>query len=144
MKDVNGNVITSVAEQTQIWKSHFQTVLNKEAPNNLADIPVSDEDLEINTDPPSVEEVWKTVSSMKTGKAPGADGVSVDVLKHGGVIIVRTLIEIFEGIWEEEEIPIDWKTELSIELPKKGDFIMCYNWRGIALAIISVGFFVTE
>ena len=49
LKDINGNVITGVAEQTQIWKSHFETILNKEAPNNLADIPLSDEDLKINT-----------------------------------------------------------------------------------------------
>ena len=50
MKDVNGNVITGVAEQTQRWKSHFETIVNIEAPNNLADIPVSDDNLEINTD----------------------------------------------------------------------------------------------
>ena len=88
VKDGNGNVITGVAEQTQGWKSHFETVLNKEAPNNLSDIPVSDEDLEINTDLPSAEEGRKTASSMKSEKAPGADGMSADVLKAGGVIIV--------------------------------------------------------
>ena len=44
MKDVNGNVIICVAEQTQKWKSHFETILNKKAPDNLADIPVSDGD----------------------------------------------------------------------------------------------------
>ena len=83
VKDVNGNVITGAVEQTQRWKSHFGTILNKEAPNNLSDIPVSNEDLEINTDPPSAEEGRKTASSMKSGKAPGADGVSADVLKAG-------------------------------------------------------------
>ena len=55
VKDVNGNVITGVAEQTQRWKSHFETILNKEPPHNLADIPVSDEDLDINTHPASPE-----------------------------------------------------------------------------------------
>ena len=74
------------------------TLRDKEAPANLWDIPVSDEDLEINTDPASVEEVRKAVSSMKSGKAPGADGVSADMLKAGREIIVRTLTEIFEGI----------------------------------------------
>ena len=68
---------------------------NKEAPSSLADIPVSDEDLENNTDPSSVEE---SISSMKSGKAPGAIGVSADILKAGGEIIVRTLTEIFECI----------------------------------------------
>ena len=39
---------------------------------------------------------------MKSGKAQGsddADGVRADMLKAGREIIVRTLIEIFEGIW---------------------------------------------
>ena len=36
--------------------------------------------------------------SMKSGKAPGADGVSANKLKTKGVITVRTLIEIFEDI----------------------------------------------
>ena len=53
-------------------------------------------------------------------KAPGADGTSADMLKAGGEIIVRTLIEIFEGTWEKEEISSDWKTGLIVKLPKKG------------------------
>ena len=45
---------------------------------------------------------------MKSGKAPGADGVSAYMLKAGREIIVRTLIEIFEGIWEGKEMPGEW------------------------------------
>ena len=117
VKDVNENVITGIAEQIKRWKSHFETVLNKEAPNNLADILVSDEDLEIKINPPSAEEVRKAVSSMKSGKAPGADRVRKDTLMAGEEIIVRTLIEIFEGILEKEEIQSDWKTGLIVKLP---------------------------
>ena len=40
VKYVNRYVITAVAEQTQRWKSQFETILNKEAPNNLGDIPI--------------------------------------------------------------------------------------------------------
>jgi hypothetical protein len=39
------------------------------------------------------------------------------MLKAGGEIIVRTLIEIFEGILEKEEIQSDWKTGLIVKLP---------------------------
>ena len=74
---------------------------------------------------------------MKSGKAPGADRVSADMLKAGGEIIVRTLIEVFEGIWEKEEIPSDWKTGLIVKLPKKGDLSMCNNWRGITLLSVT-------
>ena len=137
VKDVNGNVITGIAKQANIRKSHFETILSKEAPNNLADNPVSDEGLKVTIDPPSAEEVRKAVSSMKSGKAPGADGVSADMLKTRGEIIVRTMIENFEGIWEKEEIPNDCKTKLIVKLPKKGDLTLCNNWIGITLLSVT-------
>ena len=78
---------------------------------------------------------------MKSGKAPGDDRVSADMLKAGGEIIVRPLVELFEGIWEKEDIPSDWKTGLIIKLPKKGDLRMCNNRRGITLLpVTSKGF----
>jgi len=49
-KDANGNVIIGIVEQIRRWKSHFEFFLTKEERDNLKDIPVSDEDLEINTD----------------------------------------------------------------------------------------------
>ena len=145
VKDVNGNVTTGVAEQTQGWKSYFETILNKEAPSNLADIPVSDEDLEINPDKEEVRKaVRKAISSMKSGKAQGsddADGVSADMLKAGQEIIVRTLIEIFEGIWEIEEISSDWKTGLIIKLPNKEDLSMWNNWKGVTLLSVTRNYY---
>ena len=32
-------VVTSVEKQTQLWKTHFETILNKEAPREVEDIP---------------------------------------------------------------------------------------------------------
>ena len=80
-----------------------------------------------NTDPASAVEVKTAVSYMKSGKAPGTDGVSVDMVKGGGDIVVRTLTEIFEGIWEAEEIPGDLKIGLIVIL-QKGDHSLCNNW----------------
>ena len=107
MKDADGVVITSVEEQTQLWKTHFETILNKEAPIEVEDIPERDDDLLVNMDPPTANEVKSAIDNMKSGKAPGADGVSAEMLKAGGDIITETLTEIFKEIWEEEEIPVD-------------------------------------
>ena len=137
VKDVDGNVVTCEAKQTQRWKTHFETILNKEAPRNQAEIPESKEDLKVNTDPPSAEEVRKAIRTMKSGKAPGADGVSAEMLKAGGEVTMGALTEIFEGIWETEETPGDWKMGLIVKLPKKGDLSLCKNWRGITLLSIT-------
>ena len=83
VKDVDGNVVTCEVKQTQRWKTHFETVLNKEAPRNQAEIPESKEDLKVNTDPPSAEEVRKAIRTMKSGKAPGTDCVCAEMLKAG-------------------------------------------------------------
>ena len=91
MKDADGVVITSVEEQTQLWKTHFEPILNKEAPREVEDIPERDEDLLVNMDPPTANEVKSAIDKMKSGKVPGADGVSAEMLKEGGHVITETL-----------------------------------------------------
>ena len=49
MKDADGVVITSVEKQTQLWKTHFETILSNEAPREVEDISERDEDLFIDT-----------------------------------------------------------------------------------------------
>jgi hypothetical protein len=43
------------------------------------------------------------------------------------------LLPLFEKIWEQEEIPTDWKDGHIIKLPKKGDLSSCEKDRGITL-----------
>ena len=122
MKDADVVVITSVEKQAQLWKTHFETILNKEAPREVEDIPERDEDLLVNMDPPTANEVKSAIDNMKSGKLPGADGVSAELLKKTvGDVITETLTEIFKEIWKEKEIPVDWKTGLIVKLPKKGN-----------------------
>ena len=40
---------------------------------------------------------------------------------------------LFCKIWQEEEIPTEWKEGYLIKLPKKGDLSNCANYRGITL-----------
>ena len=96
MKDADGVVITSVEKQTQLWKTHFETILNKEAPREVDDIPERDEDLLVNKDPPTANKVKSAIDHMNSGKAPGADGVSAEILKAGGDVITQTLRD-FQG-----------------------------------------------
>ena len=84
MKDADGVVITSVEKQTQLWKTHVEKMFNKEAPREVEDIPERDEYILVNMDPPTTNEVKSEIDNMKSGKAPGADGISVEMLKVGG------------------------------------------------------------
>ena len=40
---------------------------------------------------------------------------------------------LFIKIWEEDQVPTEWKEGYLIKLPKKGDLSSCSNYRGITL-----------
>lgn len=46
------------------------------------------------------------------------------------------LYNLFKNIWEEEELPLDWKEGYLIKLPNKGDLSNCANYRGITLLAV--------
>ena len=73
---------------------------------------------------------------MKNGRAAGPDDVPGEALKVDIGTSTEALYGLFETIWEEEEIPRDWKEGLLIKLEKKGDLRVCSNDRGITLLSI--------
>ena len=98
VKNKNGMVIEKEAEKLQRWKEHFESVLNRPDPPHLADIQPADTDLDICTDPPSLEEVTAAIKAIKSGKAPGADGVTAEMLKAHVNVTAPILTEIFKQI----------------------------------------------
>ena len=133
VKDRNGKIIEGEIDKIQRWKEHFESVLNRPDPPQLADIQPADEDLDICTDPPSLEEVSAAIRKMKSSKAPGADGVAAEMMKADVSVTAPILTDIFKQVWESGQLPEAWKTGLIFKLPKKGDLGDCNNWRGITL-----------
>ncbi|VDO99558.1 unnamed protein product [Schistosoma curassoni] len=43
---------------------------------------------------------------------------------------------LFKKIWEEEQVPMDWKKGHLVKIPKKGDLSKCENYRVITLLSI--------
>ena len=43
------------------------------------------------------------------------------------------MIELFQTIWDQEEIPDNRCKRWIVKLPKKDDLTVCGNWRGILL-----------
>ena len=90
----------------------------------------------INTGEITREEIRSALRHMKSGKAPGIDSITADLLRVDIDTTVSVLYELFNKIWEEESIAEDWSRGLIIKLPKKGDLTSCGNWRGIILMSI--------
>jgi hypothetical protein len=133
VKDREGNPISCEEEKIRRWKEHFESVLNREEPRLRADIKPAESELEIDTACPTLEEVKECIKTMKKGKSPGTDRVTAEMIKTEEKETPRILTNIFRKIWDEEEIPDEWRQGLIIKLPKKGDLGDCNNWRGITL-----------
>ena len=135
VKDKNGRTLSTEKEVQQRWTEHFGEVLNRPDPVNPAEVPEEHfmDELTISEDPLTKEEIISTVRELKNGKAAGFDEVSPDVLKADPATTADILDSLLKKIWEQENIPEDWRRGLIIKLPKKGDLTMCGNWRGITL-----------
>ena len=112
IKDTNGNLVSSETGKLECWKEHFQIIFNRPEPTETAHIPEAEEDVDVNTDQPTLEEVKVAIQVMKNGKAPGPDGVTAEMLKAEYTVIPRLLTKIFSDIWETENILEDWKSDI--------------------------------
>ena len=133
IKDKNGNVLTSDEDQLKRWREHFEELLNRPPPQNPPDITPAEEVLQINCERPSKAEIEKAIHHMKRGKASGPDKIPAEAIKADIETSTEILHDLLGKIWEQEEIPTEWKEGYLVKLPKKGDMQDCNNYRGIML-----------
>ncbi|CAH8462351.1 unnamed protein product [Schistosoma mattheei] len=136
VKSKEGEVITNIEEQQNRWVEHFKELLNRPAPLNPPNIEAAPTDLPINVGPPTIEEISMAIRQIKSGKAAGPDNIPAEALKADVAATARILHILFSKIWDEEQVPTDWKEGLLIKIPKKGDLSKCDNYRGITLLSI--------
>ena len=97
VKDVNGRLLRG-NEARKGWAEYFELLNVQE--DREADIvavggvqvPVVEEENEREI---TIEEVKKALNETKGGKAPGMDGVRVEMLKEGGVTVLEWLVRVF-------------------------------------------------
>ena len=70
---------------------------------------------------PTREEIRRAIKQLKNGKVTGTDRIPAEALKVDPEMLAEMLYVLFDKIWEEEEIPLEWKEGLLIKIPKKGD-----------------------
>ena len=94
----DGRVLQSDGDKLNRWAEHFQEVVNCQididvipiedlpivTPHSSSDTTLSDHDL---SSPLSEEEIITAISELRAGKAPGPDGVSLEMLSLGEVTI---------------------------------------------------------
>ena len=68
IKDKDRKLLISEETQDARWADYFSEILNRPASETETDIPVAFEDLEIETSPPSKEEIINAIKALKTIK----------------------------------------------------------------------------
>ena len=82
----------------------------------------------------SLEEVREAVNEMKSAKAPGLYGFSVECLKKGGMAVLEWLVRLLNLSFDMVVVPMDWRCACIVPLYKwKGDKCECSNSSGISL-----------
>ena len=138
IQDSSGNLISDQEAILDRWKEHFAALLNRPVPPPPVSLKVAAyeaaADTGISTDPPTLLEVYKAITRLKAGKAPGICGIYSEYLHHAGSESMRFLVELFNLVWESDTVPEEWRQGIIIPIYKgKGSRSDCSNYRGITL-----------
>ena len=133
VRDKEGKIIPEIEQQKRRWAEHFEDLLDRPPPPNPVNIQPASNDLPIVCDVPTKEDISKAIKQLRNGKSAGPDTIPAEALKADERTTVELLHPLFQDIWQEEDIPPEWKEGYLIKLPKKGDLSSCSNYRGITL-----------
>ena len=117
------------------WYEHFHGVFNP--PN------VHEEEINYN-DPSDIadnyldhriteSEVLRAIRTLKTGKSPGIDGLSIQFIKTSSQHLVPYLVELFNMFYDSGYFPPEWTTSILAPIHKKGSKDDPNNYRGVSL-----------
>ena len=104
---------------------------------------------EINTTEPLVPErsafdVELAIEKLKSHKSPGIDQIPAELIKAEGRTIHYEIHNLIISIWNNEELPEEWKELSNVPIYKKDDKIDCSNYRGISLFQLHTKFYPTS
>ncbi|XP_063531447.1 uncharacterized protein LOC134742328 [Cydia strobilella] len=138
IKDLDGNPITEKAKELDRWAQHYSNLFSQEVsmhPATLANLSFRSAVTELDN-PPTGEEFFEALQSLKLGKSTGLDNLPAELVKIG--CVSSPLYTLLLRCWDEGTIPQDMRDADVITLYKgKGDRGDCNNYRGISLLSIA-------
>ncbi|VDP40134.1 unnamed protein product [Schistosoma curassoni] len=102
------------------------------APLNPLDIEAAPTDFPIDVNPTTTEEIRMAIRQIKNWKATQPGNIQAEARKSDIKVTASMLHVLFKKIWEEEQVPTNWKEEYFTKIPKK-DLSECENYSRIKL-----------
>ena len=137
VKDVSGWLLRR-NEARKRWTEYLDELLNVQEDREAdivavggVQVPVMGEENEREI---TIEEVKRALNETKGSKAPGMDGVRVEMLKEGGVTVLEWLVRLFNICFMLSIVPVGWVIACMVPLYKgKGDMYVCSIFSGVSL-----------
>ena len=118
------------------WASYFKDLLNvSNEDTHSTEIPAAIEDLNIDTNEFSMEELLAAIKTLKANKSPGIDSVTAEALKYGGNELILSILSICNCVLNGQDPPHQWRENIIIPIPKRPSKSM-NDFRGISLMSI--------
>src|SRR3984885_12786373 len=131
LKNGNGGIIGDKEEVKARWKDHTESLYSVDRrvkAEEGTETTVYEKEPNI-----LLAEVEWAIEQLKDNKAPGADGIPIELIKAAGDGIIKEITTLCNLIWEKEDWPKDWEKSIFIPIFKKGDARECENYRTIEM-----------
>ena len=132
ISDENGQLMADSVRVVARWGQYFRGLLNEDHPSADSTPPTLPHDMTL-VPTISLEELRRSLKSLKNNRAPGSDNIPGEFYKRGGALLEKAIFEILKRVWDGEVMPDDWGEGLIVPIHKKGDRKVCSNYRGITL-----------
>ena len=113
------------------WRNYFSQILNLHGVSDVRQAEIHTAEQLVPE--PSVLEVELAIEKLKSHKSPGINQIPAELIKAGGSIIRCAIHKLIIAIWNNKELPGEWKESIIVPIHKKGDKTDCNNYRGISL-----------
>ena len=131
LKTKDGKIIGDEDGIKERWREYTEELYKED--KRVVKENINDEE-EFEKEPTIMEaEVEWAIRQLKDNKAPGLDGIPIELIKEGEEAVIKTITKICNQIWRTGEWPEDWKSSVFIPIFKKGDARECENYRTIAM-----------
>jgi hypothetical protein len=128
LESATGKVCTDEVEISNLLNNYFKSVFMNHS--TFPDIPPDPANLDLKC---NREGITKLLKSLKTGKAPGPDKLTKDILCLNTEKCAEILVDIFNLSLESGILPDQWKIAQITPLFKQGNRIKPSNYRPVSL-----------
>jgi hypothetical protein len=119
IKNENGNLLADPQSVLNRWINFFNQVLNVRGVHNVRQMDIHT--AEPLVPEPSPVEVKIAIGKLKSYKSPDTDQIPGEFIKAGGETLCSEIHRLICSIWNNEELPQQWKDSIIISTYKKGD-----------------------